>query len=128
MKKHYNKNLQKFAREMRNDSTKAEIKLWYELLRAGKLMGYAFLRQRPIGNYIADFMCKELNLIIEVDGISHEGKENKDAERDKFLSTMGFTVLRFTDFDVLQDMNHVEDTITSWVTNNHPPGPLPKGE
>ena len=120
MKNHYNKNFKSLARGMRNNSTKAEIKLWNELLRAGKMKGYSFLRQRPVGNYIADFMCKELNLIIEVDGISHEGKEQQDAERDKVLLGMGFTVLRFTDFDVLQDMNYVEDTIIAYINSKIP--------
>lgn len=129
MKNHYNRNLKNFAKEMRNNSTKAEIKLWNELLKAKKMKGYSFLRQRPVGNYIADFMCKELNLIIEVDGISHEGKKEKDVERDKVLSDMEFTVLRFTDFDVLQDINYVEDTITAYINNKiHPPLPLTKGE
>ena len=129
MKNHNNKNLKKLARELRNNSTKAEIKLWNELLKAGKMKGYSFLRQRPVGNYIADFMCKELYLIVGVDGISHEGKEDKDAERDKVLSAMGFVVMRFTDFDVLQDMNYVEDKLIAYINSRiHPPNPLQRGK
>ena len=66
-------------------------------------------------------MCKELNLIIEVDGSSHEGREEEDALRDKILSEMGFTILRFTNLDVLQDMNYVEDTIISYIISIYPP-------
>jgi len=80
----YNKRNKTFARELRNNSTKAEIKLWSELLRAKKMMGYSFLRQRPVGYYIADFLCKDLKLIIEADGISHEGKEEYDKRSSSF--------------------------------------------
>ena len=61
----YNKNLKQFARNHRKDGTKAEIKLWCEVLRSKQMMGYPFLRQRPIANYIADFFSKDLNLVIE---------------------------------------------------------------
>ena len=68
----YHKDLKEIARKLRNDSTPAEIRLWTKLLRSKQMKGYQFLRQRPVLNYIADFMCKELRLIIEVDGESHE--------------------------------------------------------
>ena len=68
---YYNKNLKSFARKHRNDSTKAEVKLWSEILSKKKMLGFQFLRQRPIDNFIADFFCKELKLIIETDGITH---------------------------------------------------------
>ncbi len=122
---HYNKRFKYLARFLRSNSTKSELKLWNELLRAGQLKRYGFLRQRPVSNYIADFMCKKLKLIIEVDGSSHEGREKDDLNRDAQLTAMGFTVLRFTDRDVLEDLNYVEDTIISWIKeNNHPPNPL----
>ena len=102
----YNKQLKPFAKELRADSTKAEIRLWCELLSKGK-MGVSFLRQRPIGNYIADFLCKELKLIVEVDGYSHNFKTAEDAARDKELAALGFTVLRFTDNEIMQDLPNV---------------------
>ena len=71
----YNKNLKGFARELRNNGTKAEACLWKYVLRAGKMQGFQFRRQRPVMNYIADFMCKELMLVIEVDGIIHTYSE-----------------------------------------------------
>lgn len=64
----YNKSLQPFANKLRKEMTKAEVCLWKYVLRAGQMNGYKFRRQRPVLNYIADFMCKELRLIIEVDG------------------------------------------------------------
>jgi very-short-patch-repair endonuclease len=111
----YNKKNKTFARELRNNSTKSEIKLWTELLRTKKMMGYSFLRQRPIGYYIADFLCKELKLIIEVDSLSHEGKEGYDKRRDKMLLDLGFTTLRFTDEDILNDLNFAEYAIKEWI-------------
>lgn len=69
--KHYNKDLQPFAKDLRSDMTKAEACLWKYVLKARMIKGYQFRRQRPVLNYIADFMCKELILIIEVDGITH---------------------------------------------------------
>lgn len=79
----YNKELNEIARKLRKESTPAEIRLWTKLLHAKKMKGYQFLRQRPVLNYIADFMCKELKLIIEVDGESHESEDQwyKDKKR-----------------------------------------------
>lgn len=65
---HYSPNLKSFARSNRKDMTKAEACLWKYVLGRRQLLGYLFNRQRPLGNYIADFMCKEITLIVEVDG------------------------------------------------------------
>lgn len=80
---HYNKNLKTFAREHRNGGTKAEVKMWVSILRNRQMMGYQFLRQRPIGNYIADFFCKTLNLVIETDGLSHHFEETMRKDEEK---------------------------------------------
>jgi very-short-patch-repair endonuclease len=103
---YYNKNLQPFANRLRKEMTKAEACLWQYVLRASQLKGFQFRRQRPVLNYIADFMCKELMLIIEVDGITHQWEETikKDANRQRNLENAGFTVLRFRDEEVL---NHI---------------------
>lgn len=107
---HYNSNLKDFARQHRNDGTKAEACLWKYVLKAGKLYGYKFRRQRPVLNYIADFMCFELMLIIEVDGLSHwsEDQVKDDDIRTKELESVGFKVLRFNDAEVLNDIENVE--------------------
>ncbi|GEO07019.1 endonuclease [Adhaeribacter aerolatus] len=112
---HYNRKLKPLARNLRNDSTKAEIRLWCELLSGKRLAGYGFRRQRPVGNYIADFMCKELKLIIEVDGYSHQFKTEADIQRDAELNALDFTVLRFSDAEVMQDLPNVQRTLEAWI-------------
>src|SRR5688500_17792451 len=111
----YNKDLKPLARNLRNNSTKAEIRVWSELLAGKKLKGYGYLRQRSIQNYIVDFMCKELRLVIEVDGYSHNFKTEDDVNRDKALKTLGFTVLRFSDNEVMQDLANVQRTLEAWI-------------
>jgi very-short-patch-repair endonuclease len=75
--------------------------------------GYGFRRQRPILNFIADFMCKELQLVIEVDGITHTWEETirKDRIKDEKLMKAGFTVMRFEDDDVLKNIDWVIEEI-----------------
>ena len=91
------------------------------------MMGYKFNRQKPLGNYIADFYCKALNLVIEVDGSSHDNRQYEDMVRQKKLEEMGLTVLRFTNLEVKKDMNNVLRAIEIWINDNNPPGPLSKG-
>ena len=112
---HYNKRLKGLARGLRKYSTKAEVILWTDLLRAKSMRGYAFLRQRPIGNYIVDFFSKELKLVIEVDGITHEYKQREDKEKDVYLTKMGYKVLRFEDDDVLNHMDVVATAIEDYI-------------
>ena len=116
----YNKNLKDLARSNRNDATKAEACLWKYVLRAKQMNGYSFRRQRPVLDYIADFMCKELMLIIEVDGISHddEAAVEKDHQRQQELERAGFTVLRFDDEDVLNHIDAVRAKIEEWIDQN----------
>jgi very-short-patch-repair endonuclease len=113
----YNKRLKKFARENRNDGTRAEIKIWRELLRNKQMLGYRFLRQRPIGWYIADFFCKELKLVIEVDGWTHQFEETiaKDRLKEKYLLESGYHLLRFTDEEVMKDLENVTRTLEFWI-------------
>ena len=112
---HYNKKLKGLARSLRKYSTKAEIILWTDLLRAKSMRGYAFLRQRPIGNYIVDFFSKELELVIEVDGITHEYKQREDFEKDLFLTKLGYKVMRFEDNDVLNHLDFVATEIERYI-------------
>lgn len=114
---HYNKNLQPPANRLRKEMTKAEACFWKYVLRAGKMKDFQFLRQRPVLNYIADFMCKELMLVIEVDGITHNFEEviKNDERRQKALTTAGFTVLRFTDDEVLNNINAVYNYLEDWI-------------
>ncbi len=116
---HYNKNLQPYANRLRKEMTKAEACLWKYVLKGRKIQGFQFRRQRPVLNYIADFMCKELMLIIEVDGITHQREEviQKDEERQKALEKAGFTVLRFPDNEVLNSIHIVENRLKEWIGN-----------
>ena len=112
----YNPNLKELARQLRRHMTFSEVKLWSEL-KNGKMMGYDFDRQRPIGNYIVDFYCKDLMLVMEVDGITHDDEiviEN-DAVRQKELEAMGVSFLRFNALDVVHDINNVLITIEGWI-------------
>lgn len=113
----YNRNLQPFANKLRKNMTKAEACLWKYALRARQMKGYQFRRQRPVINYIADFMCKELMLVIEVDGITHQDElvMLKDARKQVALEAAGFTVLRFSDDDVLNKMKGVIGFLEDWI-------------
>lgn len=118
---YYNKDLRDVAERLRREATKAERLLWNEVLKNGNIQGYAFLRQRPVLDIIADFLCKELMLIIEVDGYSRKGVEKwqLDKKRQKELKKVGFTVLRFTDEEVLGDIRNVQRAIELWA-EDHP--------
>jgi very-short-patch-repair endonuclease len=113
----YNKGLRRYATELRKDMTKAEACLWKYVLRAGMMKGYTFNRQRSVLEFIADFMCKELQLVIEVDGITHFDEEGvlRDQHKDSVLKQNGFHVMRFTDNEVLQHIEHVRATIEDWI-------------
>lgn len=113
----YNKPLQPNDNRLRKEMTKAEACLWKYVLRAGKMKGYGFRRQRPVLNYIADFMCKELMLIVEVDGSIHELEEvrKNDEQRQKALEEEGFTVLRFTNHEVLTNIVWVQRFLEEWI-------------
>lgn len=127
----YNKNLKMFSRDLRNFSTLSEVLLWNEL-KAGRVRGYKFNRQKPLLNYIVDFYCKKLSLVIEVDGITHtyEGAYDRDVKRQKELERIGLAFLRFDDLDVKEKMSSVLKTIEEFIEEFetvHPPGPLQRG-
>jgi very-short-patch-repair endonuclease len=129
---HYNKRLQPYANRLRKNMTKGEACLWKYVLRAKNMKGYTFRRQRPILNYIADFACLDLRLVIEVDGISHETEEaaERDRRKDRDLESVGFTVLRFSNWEVLNRIDDVSGMILRWVEENAevpPPSPRQRG-
>ena len=113
----YNNNLQPYANRLRKEMTKAESCLWKYVLRAGKMKGFQFRRQRPVLNYVADFMCIELMLVIEVGGITHQFEEviKNDKIRQVALETAGFAVLRFTDEEVLNNIQAVHSYLENWI-------------
>lgn len=112
----YNKNLKEFSRKLRNNSTLSEVLLW-GMLRAGNMRQYKFNRQKPLGNYIVDFYCKRLNLVIEIDGESHnhENAPIKDIQRQTILEGMGLNFLRFDDIDVKRNMASVLREINGFI-------------
>ena len=112
----YNPKLKEYAKELRNNSTKAEIILWMKL-KGKQMYGYDFHRQKPIDNYILDFFCYELMLGVEVDGYSHEFLEvyNKDTIKEKRMKELGLSILRFTDEQVLKDMGNVIRAIEFYI-------------
>ena len=99
--------LRAFAREKRKNATLAEQQLW-EHLRNG-VLGVEFLRQHIIGDYIADFASRHEGLVIEVDGGYHSERQQQedDAQREQALNQMGFHVMRFSNEEVLFNINNV---------------------
>ena len=91
------------------------------------MLNYKFRRQTPILKYIVDFYCKELNLAIEIDGLSHDYKIDYDAIRQKNLENAGISILRFNDLEIKQDIQNVLQRIGEWIDTN-PPLPRPSGE
>ena len=112
----YNSYLKDLAKKLRNDSTLGEILLWKELNNR-QMYGYDFHRQKPLLNYIVDFYCYELNLVIEIDGQyhNHEEQDQADLLRDKELESHDLTVLRFTEMEVRKDMANVLRTIEQHI-------------
>ena len=119
----YNQKLKLKARELRNNMTVAERKLWFEYLRSFPVKVY---RQKPLGNYIVDFYVPSLKLIIEVDGGTHiEINEIKyDDDRTKFLESMGLRVIRFWNYQILKDFEAVCVSIQDYLEKINPPNPL----
>ncbi len=95
------------AKKMRNNSTFPEILFWNEV-KNGSFLGLDFDRQKLIDNYIADFYCSSLNVVIEIDGAAHEHQKEYDATRDAKMKSLGLTVIRIPARAVLYDMMGVK--------------------
>ncbi len=110
----YNKNLKQLSRNLRRNMTDAERLLWSKL-RSKQIKGLQFYRQKIIDNYIVDFYCPKSKLVIEVDGGQHYSAEgiDKDKERDNYMIKSGITVLRFSDREVLGQVDVVLEKIWS---------------
>ncbi|MFH1068068.1 MAG: DUF559 domain-containing protein [Candidatus Glassbacteria bacterium] len=133
MRTHYNPKLKELARQLRKNSTLAEIVLW-EHLKNNQMCGYDFHRQKPIDEFIVDFYCPKLRLIIEIDGVTHNAKLAKDALRQERLEALGFTVLRFLEQEVRMNLEGVLITIKEWnekteeKSGHTPVSPLDRGD
>ncbi len=113
----YNSKLKTYARSLRNKSTKAEIRLWAELLRAKKMKGYTFNRQRPIDKYIVNFYASRLKLIIEVADWCHRDPTiaKNDKVRQQRLEDLGMEVIRFRNDEVFYQINQVRERIEKTI-------------
>jgi very-short-patch-repair endonuclease len=95
------------ANSMSKQMTKSEQILWFNILSKKQLGGYKFIKQKQVFNYIVDFYCSELLLVIEVDGSSHDDRLEYDTQRDGFLSGCGLEVIRISNGDVEKNLEGV---------------------
>ena len=111
----YNRNLTKKARENRKNPTKAEKKIRYEVLKNKEFNSYKFIRQKPLDNFIVDFYCSELLFAIEIDGDSHLEQIDYDKSRTKKLNQFGIKIVRYTNFEILDNIEGVYDDLKKRV-------------
>jgi len=124
MKKHPVDGARARARTLRQNMTEAEMRVW-RILRSHQINGYKFRRQVPIGRYIADFVCHEARLIVEVDGGQHDRSSPREAERSGFLQNEGYRILRLWNDEVLANLDGVHETIAGELGRITPTQTLP---
>ncbi len=107
----YKTTLTALARNNRKNSTAAEHKIWQELLRNKQFFNLKFIRQKPIDGYIVDFYCSDLQLVIEIDGDSHAETFEYDTERTRILEAYGLTVVRYTNHEIMHNLEGVYDDL-----------------
>ncbi|OQW72448.1 MAG: hypothetical protein BVN33_13260 [Proteobacteria bacterium ST_bin13] len=115
------------ARKLRNAATPAERKLWL-YLGASRLDGHKFSRQMPVGPFYPDFLCRSKRLIVEIDGYSHDTDPTRDAKRDDYLNALGYVVMRFTNDDVMKNVDGVVSAIGIALAERPTPSPSRKRE
>ncbi|MEZ5495539.1 MAG: HsdR family type I site-specific deoxyribonuclease [Gammaproteobacteria bacterium] len=106
----YNPKLKERAKELRKAGNLSEVLFWNQVKRQ-QFKGYDFDRQKIIGNYIVDFYCANCNVVIEIDGSSHDDKVEYDAERDAYLESLGLTVIHILVNDVMKRMDEVMEML-----------------
>jgi very-short-patch-repair endonuclease len=114
LKINYNPKLKDQARELRKTATFTERLLWKHL-RGGQLKGFRFLRQKPIDEFIVDFYCKKVQLVIEIDGVTHNGKESYDKRRESRLKELGYNVLKLDGYYILDNTNGALEVIVGCI-------------
>lgn len=115
------------AKAMRSEQTQPERELWIAL-RAKRFAEVKFSRQVVIGPFIADFAARSRKLVIELDGDTHAGNEDRDARRTAWLERQGYRVIRFNNSDVMGNLEAVLDMIKAALATAPLPNPLPGGE
>ncbi len=109
-----------YAKRLRTEQTPVEAKLW-SALRGKRFAGLKFRRQTVIGAYIADFTCRAVMLAIEIDGDTHGSTVEADAHRTGYIESLGWRVIRFTNADVMGNLDGVLERIAEFVS--HAPSP-----
>ena len=111
------KDLNGRARSLRKAGNKPEIVFWQQVHK-GKFHNIDFDRQRVIGNYIVDFYIKALGMVIEIDGASHNERENYDKKRDSYLQNLGLLVYHISATDVMMDVERVMKELEDFIVEN----------
>jgi very-short-patch-repair endonuclease len=129
MKKYPSDGAHDRAKQLRHEMTEAEKIIW-QMLRSRQIEGHRFRRQVPLGRYIADFVCHEARLIVEIDGGQHDLSSEREVLRTRFLESEGYHVLRFWNNEVTENPEGVQSAIARELHEHHPhPHPPPsKGE
>jgi len=118
------------AKAMRADMSEPETRIWLQL-RAGRFGNVKFRRQKVIGNYIVDFAANAPKLVVELDGDSHAGQESYDAARTRYLESEGYRVVRYSNTEVMENMDGVLSHLSGVIAVlDQPPLPTlsPEGE
>ncbi len=118
----YDKNLVSRARELRKDITEAEKIFWDKVLKSKKLLNFKFTRQKPLDNFIVDFYCAKLRLVIEIDGEIHNFQKARDQERDNVLEEkFGLKIIRYKNEEVLNDTEKIIEDLVRRIHDTTPP-------
>lgn len=121
----YNPNLKELLKDKRKAGILSEVIFWKQV-RAKNFHHIDFDRQRIIGNYIVDFYVKTLGLVIEIDGLSHEFKEEYDVRREKYLHSLGLQVFKISDFDVKNSISLVMKDLEEFIVEKYRTTPSSK--
>ena len=116
----YNPKLKERAGELRKAGNLSEVLFWNQIKR-NQFLSLDFHRQKIIGNYIVDFYCPKLNLIIEIDGDSHNDKIEYDQERDNYLKSLDLIILHFTDIDIKSNLYGVMEYLKEYCEKHNSP-------
>lgn len=114
----YNIKLKNRARGLRKAGNYPEVVFWQQVHK-NKFWNIDFDRQRIIGNYIVDFYVKTLGLIVEIDGASHNDKEEYDGRRDEYLKSLGLKIFRTTDYKILHDLGNVMNELEIFIIKEY---------
>ena len=114
----YNADLKSRARALRKGYNYAEVVFWRQV-RNGEFWNIDFDRQRIIGNYIVDFYVKKLGLIVEIDGESHNNKEDYDEKRENYLKNLGLNLFKVSSLRVLHDLNNVMNELETFIIEKY---------